>query len=38
MMLKENLGNKAVSEIDHMICGEGLSFKDAAKNWLDSRN
>lgn len=32
-----HLGNKAVSEIDHMICREGLSFIDAAKAWLDSR-
>ena len=29
-----NLGNEAVSQLDHLVCREGLSFADAAQAWL----
>ncbi len=31
-----HLGNKAVSKLDHMICRDGLSFKEAAEAWRAS--
>lgn len=33
-----NLGNDAVSQLDHLVCREGLSFTDAAQAWLGNKS
>ena len=31
------LGNAVVSQLDHLVCRQGLSLKEAAKTWLRNR-
>ncbi|KIN75656.1 putative substrate-binding transporter protein [Sulfitobacter mediterraneus KCTC 32188] len=33
-----NLGNDAVSQLDHLVCREGRSFTDAAQAWLGNNS